>query len=80
MAIRVNLYFIWIDLNLLKPKSITFTHEYMYSRPLHETEDMTLHRDYLTDISEKISIFLGPLQTNHSQRLKGVIDNQLNSL
>lgn len=42
------------DLNLLKPKSITFTHEYMYSRPLHETEDMTLHRDYLTDISEKI--------------------------
>lgn len=42
------------DLNLLKPKSITFTHEFMSSRPIHENEDMQIHRDYLTDISEKI--------------------------
>lgn len=42
------------DLNLLKPKSITFTHEFMSARPIHETEDMQIHRDYLTDITEKI--------------------------
>ncbi|ATH59531.1 alcohol dehydrogenase [Staphylococcus nepalensis] len=42
------------DLNLLKPKSITFTHEYMYSRPLNETEDMGIHGEYLKDIADKI--------------------------
>ncbi|PHK50176.1 zinc-binding alcohol dehydrogenase family protein [Staphylococcus edaphicus] len=42
------------DLNLLKPKSITFTHEFMSARPIHETEDMQIHRDYLTDITEKV--------------------------
>ena len=34
----------------------------MSSRPIHETEDMQIHRDYLTDISEKIEA--GYLQTN----------------
>lgn len=42
------------DLNLLKNKSVTFTHEYMYTRPLHETEDMQQHHKLLSDITEKI--------------------------
>ncbi|MBF7016498.1 zinc-binding alcohol dehydrogenase family protein [Staphylococcus durrellii] len=42
------------DLNLLKSKSVTFTHEYMYSRPLCETEDLNIHHQYLTDITEKL--------------------------
>lgn len=42
------------DLNLLKQKSITFTHEFMSARPLHETEDMYVHRDYLMDMTEKV--------------------------
>ncbi|MCG7338326.1 zinc-binding alcohol dehydrogenase family protein [Staphylococcus sp. ACRSN] len=42
------------DLNLLKNKSVTFTHEYMYTRPLHETEDMQRHQELLLDITEKI--------------------------
>src|SRR5699024_12564027 len=42
------------DLTLLKPKSITFTHEYMYSRPLNETDDMGIHEEYLQDIADKI--------------------------
>lgn len=42
------------DLNLLKSKSVTFTHEYMYSRPLHDTDDLNIHHQYLTDITEKL--------------------------
>ncbi|MGY3480347.1 zinc-binding alcohol dehydrogenase family protein [Staphylococcus cohnii] len=42
------------DLNLLKPKSVTFTHEYMYSRPLNKTEDMAIHGTYLKDITNKV--------------------------
>lgn len=42
------------DLNLLKNKSVTFTHEYMYTRPLHETEDMKRHHELLSDITDKI--------------------------
>ncbi|MDT3960143.1 zinc-binding alcohol dehydrogenase family protein [Staphylococcus kloosii] len=42
------------DLNLLKSKSVTFTHEYMYSRPLHDAHDLNIHHQYLTDITEKL--------------------------
>lgn len=42
------------DLNLLKSKSVTFTHEYMYSRPLHDADDLNIHHQYLTDITEKL--------------------------
>ncbi|MEP9852373.1 zinc-binding alcohol dehydrogenase family protein [Staphylococcus aureus] len=63
------------DLNLLKPKSITFTHEYMYSRPLHETEDMTVHRDYLTDITNKIEA--GIYQSTLNEVVEGLTANSL---
>lgn len=63
------------DLNLLKPKSITFTHEYMYSRPLHETEDMTVHRDYLTDITNKIEA--GIYQSTLNVVVEGLTANSL---
>ena len=42
------------DLNLLKSKSITFTHEYMYARIVHQADDMVKHHEYLTDITKKI--------------------------
>jgi zinc-binding alcohol dehydrogenase family protein len=42
------------DLNLLKSKSVTFTHEYMYSRPLHDADDLNIHHQYLTNITEKL--------------------------
>lgn len=42
------------DLNLLKSKSVTFTHEYMYSRLLHDAHDLNIHHQYLTDITEKL--------------------------
>lgn len=41
------------DLNLLKPKSLTFTHEFMYTRAKFDDDVMMYHR-YLTDISNKI--------------------------
>ncbi|AYU55810.1 zinc-binding alcohol dehydrogenase family protein [Staphylococcus debuckii] len=40
------------DLNLLKDKSITFTHEFMYTRALYDDDVIKYHR-YLTDISNK---------------------------
>lgn len=42
------------DLNLLKSKSVTFTHEFMFSRPLHHTDDVIKHHEYLKDIAEKV--------------------------
>ncbi|MCE5089984.1 zinc-binding alcohol dehydrogenase family protein [Staphylococcus devriesei] len=42
------------DLNALKSKSISFTHEFMFTRPLHQTRDMVKHHEYLKDISEKV--------------------------
>src|SRR5699024_7313031 len=63
------------DLNLHKPKSITYTHEYMYSRPLHETEDMTVHRDYLTDITNKIEA--GIYQSTLNEVVEGLTANSL---
>ncbi|MDN6571685.1 MAG: alcohol dehydrogenase, partial [Staphylococcus equorum] len=48
---------------------------YMYSRPLHETEDMTLHREYLTDISEKIEA--GVYQPTLNKVIDGLTANSL---
>ena len=58
------------DLNLLKPKSITFTHEYMYSRPLNQTEDMAIHGTYLKDITDKVES--GDYQPTANEVLKGL--------
>lgn len=43
------------DLNLLKSKSLAFTHEFMFTRPIFQTEDMIKHHEYLTDISKKVA-------------------------
>ncbi|MGO3048423.1 alcohol dehydrogenase [Staphylococcus casei] len=63
------------DLNLLKQKSITFTHEYMYSRPLYNTEDMHKHRQYLTDMTEKIEA--GIYQTTLNEVIEGLTADHL---
>lgn len=42
------------DLNALKPKSISFTHEFMFARPTFKTNDMIKHHEYLTDVTEKV--------------------------
>ncbi|BBD89414.1 zinc-binding alcohol dehydrogenase family protein [Staphylococcus caprae] len=42
------------DLNLLKPKSVKFTHEFMFARPVNRTPDMIKHHEYLKDIAEKV--------------------------
>ena len=42
------------DLNLLKTKSVSFTHEFMFTRPIFQTEDMIKHHYYLEDIAKKI--------------------------
>lgn len=42
------------DLNALKPKSLTFSHEFMFARPLNQTDDMIRHHEYLEDITKKI--------------------------
>lgn len=42
------------DLNALKPKSLTLTHEFMFARPVFNTDDMIKHQEYLTDVAKKI--------------------------
>lgn len=52
------------DLNLLKNKSVTFTHEYMYSRPLHKTDDMIMHHRYLNDVTANLEAGIYQPTTN----------------
>ncbi|MEJ7403157.1 alcohol dehydrogenase, partial [Staphylococcus epidermidis] len=33
------------DLNALKPKSLTLTHEFMFARPVFNTDDMIKHQE-----------------------------------
>lgn len=42
------------DLNALKPKSLSFSHEFMFARPLNQTDDMIKHHEYLEDITNKV--------------------------
>ena len=41
------------DLNALKPKSLTLTHEFMFARPVFNTDDMIKHQEYLTDVAKE---------------------------
>ena len=43
------------DLNLLKAKSITFTHEFMFTRALQDLDDQYQYHRYLSEISHLIS-------------------------
>lgn len=42
------------DLNALKPKNLSFSHEFMFARPLNQTDDMIKHHEYLEDITNKV--------------------------
>ncbi len=63
------------DLNLLKSKSVTFTHEFMFTRPLHQTEDMQKHQTYLQDIAQKVDD--GVYHTTLNQTLNGLTTETL---
>lgn len=41
-----------VDLKILKSKSVTFTWEFMFTRPMYGTNDMYKHQKYLNEISE----------------------------
>ena len=62
------------DLNLLKSKSISFSHELMFARPVHQTRDMIKHHDYLKDIAIKIE--QGVYQPTTTKVIEGLtVDN-----
>lgn len=62
------------DLNLLKSKSISFSHEFMFARPVHQTRDMIKHHDYLKDIAIKIE--QGVYQPTTTKVIEGLtVDN-----
>lgn len=62
------------DLNLLKSKSISFSHEFMFARPVHQTNDMIKHHDYLKDITTKIE--QGIYQPTTTKVIEGLtVDN-----
>lgn len=63
------------DLNLLKPKSITFSHEFMFARPIHQTNDMIKHHEYLKDIAIKVE--QGHYQPTTTQVLNGLTEDNL---
>lgn len=42
------------DLNALKDKSVTFTHEFMFTRPLYHTEDKNKQQYYLSEIAKNV--------------------------
>ena len=48
------------DLNALKPKSLTLTHEFMFARPVFNTDDMIKHQEYLKDVAKKIEAIYQP--------------------
>ncbi len=54
------------DLNALKLKSITFTHEFMFARPIHRTPDMIKQHEYLEEYYEKYRIRALPTNNDTS--------------
>lgn len=63
------------DLNALKPKSLKFTHEFMFARPLNHTQDMIKHHNYLQDIAEKVE--QGVYQTTATRTIDGLTAEHL---
>ncbi|WP_323704136.1 zinc-binding alcohol dehydrogenase family protein [Mammaliicoccus sp. Dog046] len=59
-----------VDLNALKDKSVTFSFEFMFTRPKYETEDMIEHHNYL----RKLTLLLdrGRLKTTLYKKLNGL--------
>ncbi len=63
------------DLNALKLKSITFTHEFMFARPIHRTPDMIKQHEYLEDITKNIES--GHYQPTTTQVFEGLSPENL---
>ncbi|OFO49924.1 zinc-binding dehydrogenase, partial [Nosocomiicoccus sp. HMSC059G07] len=62
------------DLNLLKAKSITFTHEFMFTRALQDLDDQYQYHRYLREISHLISE--GVYKPTVTEVMKGLsVDN-----
>lgn len=59
-----------VDLNLLKDKSVTFSFEFMFTRPKYETEDMIQHHEYLRKLSYQLD--RGTIKTTLNTTLKGL--------
>ncbi|WP_426365789.1 zinc-binding alcohol dehydrogenase family protein [Mammaliicoccus lentus] len=59
-----------VDLNLLKDKSVSFSFEFMFTRPKYETEDMKQQHKYLSELMKLID--RGSIKTTHYQTLKGL--------
>lgn len=57
------------DLNALKQKSITFTHEFMFARAIHGVDE-GMYRKYLEDVTAKVDA--GQYQTTLNSVLKGL--------
>lgn len=73
------------DLNALKGKSITFSHEFMFTRPLYQTTDMIKLHDYLQDIATNIdegnyqpttTQVIDGLTTDNIYRAHQILENQ----
>nr|WP_263315013.1 zinc-binding alcohol dehydrogenase family protein [Mammaliicoccus sp. Marseille-Q6498] len=59
-----------VDLNLLKDKSVTFSYEFMFTRPKYETEDMITQHEYLRKLSYLLDS--GTIKTTLHTTLKGL--------
>lgn len=57
------------DLNALKQKSITFTHEFMFARAIHGVDEW-MYRKYLEDVTAKVNA--GQYQTTLNSVMKGL--------
>lgn len=57
------------DLNALKQKSITFTHEFMFARAIHGVDEY-MYRQYLEDVTAKVNA--GQYQTTLNSVMKGL--------
>ena len=58
-----------LDLNLLKNKSITFSWEFMFTRSMHQTDDMQRQHDILNHLSELLDD--GTLKSTMTTQLDG---------
>lgn len=66
------------DLNALKAKNISFTHEFMFARPVHQTADMIQQHAYLKDIAEKVE--QGTYQPTTTDTISGLtVENLYNA-
>jgi NADPH:quinone reductase-like Zn-dependent oxidoreductase len=59
-----------VDLNALKRKSVTFAWEFMFSRPLYQTDDMVEQHKLLTQVARWVDT--GMIQSVLTERLSPI--------